>query len=45
MAFNVASEELRELPIDPLYFGIGTFAILLVLLVGLLMFGKGRPHS
>ncbi len=45
MALNFASEELRELPIDPLYFGIGTFVLLGVLLVGLLIFGKGRPHS
>jgi hypothetical protein len=40
-----AEEQLRDLPAPPIVFGLVTFAILLVLLVGLLMFGKGRPHS
>jgi hypothetical protein len=35
----------HEPAVDPLYVGLGTFAILLALLVGLLMFGAGRDHS
>ncbi len=41
----IAAEELRDLPADPIVFGALTFVILLALLLGLLMFGKGRPHS
>ncbi|MEJ7742208.1 MAG: hypothetical protein WKF73_06455 [Nocardioidaceae bacterium] len=41
----VAAEELRELPVHPLVFGALAFVLLLTLLLGLLMFGKGRPHS
>lgn len=40
-----AEEQTRDLPADPIVFGAITFAILLVLMLGLLMFGKGRPHS
>ncbi len=40
-----AAEELRELPADPIVFGVVAFVLLLALLIGLLMFGKGRPHS
>ncbi len=40
-----AEEELRDLPIEPLWFGILTLAIFIALLVGLLMFVKGRPHT
>jgi hypothetical protein len=39
-----AAEE-TELPVDPIVFGLGAFAILGVLLLGVLVFGKGRPHS
>jgi hypothetical protein len=28
-----------------LYVGVGTFALLVALLLGLLMFGAGRDHS
>ncbi|MBA2573198.1 MAG: hypothetical protein M3423_00995 [Actinomycetota bacterium] len=41
----IAAEELRELPADPLVFGVVAFVLMLALLLGLLMFGKGRPHS
>jgi len=34
-----------ELPVPPIVFGLGAFAILSALLLGVLMFGKGRPHS
>jgi hypothetical protein len=40
-----AEEHLRDLPAPPIVFGLVAFVILLVLMVGLLMFGKGRPHS
>jgi hypothetical protein len=35
----------HELPVDPIVFGLVAFAILGALLLGVLMFGKGRPHS
>jgi hypothetical protein len=41
----LAVEETNELPVDPIVFGLGAFVILGVLLLGVLMFGKGRPHS
>jgi len=41
----IAAEELRELPAHPLVFGVVAFVLLIALLLGLLMFGKGRPHS
>jgi hypothetical protein len=40
-----SAEHSTELPADPTVFGVGAFAILLALLVGVLVFGKGRPHS
>jgi hypothetical protein len=38
-------EQTRDLPAPPVVFGILAFTLLMVLMVGLLMFGKGRPHS
>lgn len=40
-----AEEHTRDLPAPPIVFGLVTFVIFVVLIVGLLMFGKGRPHS
>jgi hypothetical protein len=40
-----AEEHLRDLPMPPLVYGILVFVIFAVLLVGVLVFGKGRPHS
>jgi hypothetical protein len=40
-----AEEELRELPIEPVWVGILTLAVFVVLLLALLVFGKGRPHT
>ena len=40
-----AEEELRELPIDSLWVGIITLVIFVVLMLALLAFGKGRPHT
>jgi hypothetical protein len=40
-----AEEQTRDLPADPIVFGLVSFALLLLLMLALLMFGKGRPHS
>ncbi len=40
-----AAEPLRDLPADPWVFGALALGLLLVLLLALLMFGKGRHHS
>ncbi|MDQ3415718.1 MAG: hypothetical protein M3474_01145 [Actinomycetota bacterium] len=40
-----AEEELRELPIEPVWVGVLVLGLLLAMLVALLVFGKGRPHS
>ena len=41
----LAAEETRELPAHPIVYGVVSFALLLALLLGVLMFGKGRPHA
>jgi len=43
--YLAAEEPVRDLPADPLVFGVLAFVILVSLLAALLMFGKGRPHS
>ena len=40
-----AEEKLRHHPAPPIVYGIVVFAIFVVLIVGVLMFGRGRPHS
>jgi hypothetical protein len=35
----------NELPAEPIVFGLLALGLLLVLLAGVLSFGKGRPHS
>ena len=40
-----SAEETSELPADPMVFGVSAFVVLAALLVGVLVFGKGRPHS
>ncbi len=40
-----AEAKLRPLPAPPFVIGLLAFCLLLALLVALLMFGKGRPHS
>ncbi len=40
-----AQEKTRNLPASPIVFGALAFGLLVLLLVGVLMFGKGRPHS
>lgn len=39
------AEATSELPVDPLVFGGTVLLVFLALIIGLLMFGKGRPHS
>jgi hypothetical protein len=38
-------EHTRHLPFPAEVFGILAFVILCVMLIAVLMFGKGRPHS
>lgn len=38
-------EHTRDLPFNPWALGAVVLAILMVLLIGVLMFGKGRPHA
>lgn len=46
LALLAAAEETHtELPIAPIWIGVGTFVILLILLIVVLALGKGRPHS
>jgi hypothetical protein len=40
-----AAESAASSGIDPWFVGIGTFALLLALLAGLLAFAGGRDHS
>ncbi len=40
-----AEQQMRDLPADPIVFGALAFGLLLLLVLGVLMFGKGRPHS
>jgi hypothetical protein len=40
-----AEEELRELPIEPIWVGVIILAAFVVLMIALLAFGKGRPHT
>lgn len=40
-----AEQTTRSLPAPPIVIGALTFALLLTLMLTLLMFGKGRPHS
>jgi hypothetical protein len=35
----------NELPAEPIVIGLVALGLLLTLLVGMLVFGKGRPHS
>lgn len=42
---EVAELPERHLPAPPIVIGITVFAIFTILMIGLLMFGKGRPHA
>ena len=39
------AEELRELPIEPVWIGVLVLGLFVALLCALLVFGKGRPHA
>lgn len=43
--FVAAAEHTRDLPASPYVIGLISLVLLLSLLVGVWMFGKGRPHS
>jgi hypothetical protein len=38
-------EHTRDLPAEPWVFGVVGFVVLLALIAGVLVFGKGRPHA
>jgi len=40
-----AEEQTRDLPMPPVLFGLITMALFVAMLMSVLMFGKGRPHS
>lgn len=42
---TLATEHQRDLPVSPYVVGISIFATLCLMMVGVLIFGKGRPHS
>jgi hypothetical protein len=44
-AVLAAEEKTRDLPAPPIVYGIVAFAVFVILIVAVLMFGKGRPHS
>ncbi|MFY0406245.1 hypothetical protein [Solicola sp. PLA-1-18] len=44
-ALLLAAEETRELPVHPAVFGVIALVILVVMLLGVLSFGKGREHT
>lgn len=45
IAFATTEEELRDIGIEPWLVGVIALVILLLLLFGMLQFGKGREHS
>ncbi|MGH3471586.1 MAG: hypothetical protein ACRDPG_06025 [Nocardioidaceae bacterium] len=40
-----AVEPQRHVPVPPIVMGLTAFVVLLLLMTGLLAFGKGRPHT
>jgi hypothetical protein len=44
-ALAQGAEEAHEPAVEPWAFGLLAFVLLTLMLVALLMFGKGRPHS
>ncbi len=42
---SLAADRQRDLPVPAYVVGLGSFALFCVLMMGLLMFGKGRPHT
>jgi hypothetical protein len=45
IAFVTSEEPLRDIGIEPWVVGVIALGILLLLLFGMLQFGKGREHS
>jgi hypothetical protein len=44
-AVLAAEEKTRDFPVPPIVYGMVVFGVFVVLIVAVLMFGKGRPHS
>ena len=42
---TLAVDREHDLPMPPLVIGLLIFAVFCVVMMGLLMFGKGRPHT
>ncbi len=40
-----AEEQLRELPVEPVWIGVLTLGVFVALLMVVLVFGKGRPTT
>jgi hypothetical protein len=45
MSLAAEGEQLRHLPVPPIVIGGGSFVLLVMLIVAVLIFGRGRPHS
>jgi hypothetical protein len=45
MSLAAEGEQLRDLPVPPIVIGAGSFVLLMMLIVAVLIFGRGRPHS
>jgi hypothetical protein len=43
--FAEGEEPLRHLPVEPWVIAAAILAVLMLLVIGVLLFGKGRPHS
>lgn len=42
---TVAVDREHDLPVPPMVIGLAIFVVFCILMLALLMFGKGRPHS
>jgi hypothetical protein len=42
---TLAADREHNLPVPPEVIGLGIFVFFCILMMALLMFGKGRPHS
>jgi hypothetical protein len=42
---TVAADHEHDLPVPPYVVGVLIFLLFCVVMMGLLMFGKGRPHA
>lgn len=42
---RLATDHVHELPVSPYVVGVSIFLFFCLVMVALLMFGKGRPHA